>query len=105
MHVYPTYIHLTLLVHFITPTELQSTVDNLPVYQSVYYQVRTKYTDLGLTDYMNKYVNLCEQTRIQFNENTNRTPHTTTYIAAHKYTRCEREEREKLILRVIRAPA
>jgi hypothetical protein len=83
------------------------TVNNLPVCQSVYYQVHIEYADLGLTDYVNKYVNLCEQTRIQLNENTNRTPHTTMYIAASRYTRCgtqERAEREKLILRVIQAP-
>jgi hypothetical protein len=103
-HVYTMYVQLTLPVRCITPTELQSTVNNLPVYQSVYYQVRIKYTDPGLTDYVNKNVKLREQTRIRLNENMNRTPHTTMYIAACSYTRSgtqKREKREKLILRVI----
>ena len=52
-HVYPTYVHLTLPVRFITPTELQTDTD-LPINQPAYYQVRIEYVNSGLADYANK---------------------------------------------------
>jgi len=56
--VYPTYVHLTLPVRFITPTELQ-TDTYLPIYQPTYDQVRIEYVELGTgrlgePDYANK---------------------------------------------------
>ena len=76
---YTTYVHLTLPVRFITPTELQ-TDTYLPIYQPAYYHVRIEYVDSGLADYANKI------TRTNTNKNyTNRTPHTTTYVAVRSY--------------------
>ena len=77
---YTTYVHLTLPVRFITPTELQT--DNyLPTYLPASqlpctYRVRRLGTGrLREQDYANKH-----------EYDTNRTPHTTTYVAVRSYT-------------------
>ena len=79
-HVYPTYVHLTLPVRFITPTELQ-TDTYLPTYLPASllpctYRVRRLGTGrLREQDYANKH-----------EYDTNRTPHTTTYVAVRSCT-------------------
>ena len=70
-HVYTTYVHLTLPVRFITPTELQ-TDTYLPIYQPAYYHVRIEYVDSGLADYANK---ITRTTITRTNTNTIRTEH------------------------------
>ena len=82
---YTTYVHLTLPVRFITPTELQ-TDTYLPTYLPASllpctYRVRRLGTGrLREQDYANNnYANKHEY-------DTNRTPHTTTYVAVRSYT-------------------